>query len=177
MIWKSLIGRKRTASPHRRVYETIVAHARQPWLYAEAGVPDTMMGRFDMIVLHAVAVLDRLRGEGEAADAFAQELTDEMFRDLDRSLREMGVGDLSVGKRMRKLAESFLGRANAYRKAFAATGEDRDRDVAGVIGRNVFPDGSGDADVTRLAAHAIGFRQRLAGQAVSAIVAGDLGQP
>ena len=93
-----------------------MAAARHPVAYAEWGVPDTLDGRFDMITLHTFLVLDRLKGEDRA---FRQELVDEFFRDMDRSLREMGVGDLSVGKKVRKMAEVFYGRLAAYDKALA----------------------------------------------------------
>jgi cytochrome b pre-mRNA-processing protein 3 len=93
------------------LYEAIVAAARHPVPYADWGVRDTVDGRFDMIALHAFLVLDRLKG---SAEAFRQELVDELFRDMDRSLREMGVGDISVGKKVRKMAEVFYGRVAAY---------------------------------------------------------------
>ena len=104
--------------PVRPLYEAIVAAARHPVAYAEWGVPDTLDGRFDMITLHMFLVLDRLKGEDRA---FRQELVDEFFRDMDRSLRELGVGDLSVGKKVRKMAEVFYGRLAAYDRALAGS--------------------------------------------------------
>ena len=102
----------------RKLYEAIVAAARHPVFYARWGVADTIDGRFDMIILHAFAVLERMKGE---APEFRQRLVDEMFSDMDRSLREMGVGDLSVGKRIRVMAEVFYGRISAYESAFKKT--------------------------------------------------------
>ena len=99
MILRRLFGRK--ANPIAAVYDAIVASARQPRFYADLGVPDTLDGRFDMIVLHLFLVLDRMKGEDEK---FRQNLTDYFFMDMDRSLREIGVGDLSVGKKVRKMA-------------------------------------------------------------------------
>ena len=101
--------------------------------YADWGVPDTLDGRFDMISLHAFLVLDRLKGTEQA---FRQGLVDEFFADMDRSLREMGVGDLSVGKKVRKMAEVFYGRVAAYDQALAGP----DGALEAAIARNVFPD-------------------------------------
>ena len=105
-----------------RLYGRIVEQARRPAFYAECGVPDTIDGRFDMIVLHAVLVLRRLRREGEEGRALGQETFDAMMDDMDRSLREMGVGDLGVGRRVKAMARAFYGRAEAYEAALAAGG-------------------------------------------------------
>ncbi len=112
MILQRLFGSK--PNPIAAVYDAIVASARQPNFYANLGVPDTLDGRFDMIVLHLFLVLDRMKGEDEK---FRQSLTDYFFMDMDRSLREIGVGDLTVGKKVRKMAEAFYGRINAYQTA------------------------------------------------------------
>jgi cytochrome b pre-mRNA-processing protein 3 len=117
-IFSKLISKLSKTPPERAVYSQIVAKARQPWLYLNAGVPDTVTGRFDMITLHSFLVLDRLGSEKERAAEFAQNLFDELFMDMDSSLREMGVGDLSVGKKIRKMSESYYGACNAYRDAF-----------------------------------------------------------
>jgi cytochrome b pre-mRNA-processing protein 3 len=112
MIFSKLFARKPTAA--QRLYEAIVAGARQEKFYTAMDVPDTIDGRFDMIVLHMFLVLDRLRGE---ADEMSQHLTDIFFQDLDRTLREMGIGDLSVAKKIRPMAEAFAGRIKAYATA------------------------------------------------------------
>ena len=93
------------------LYEQIVAAARQPLLYAEWNVPDTPLGRFEMIALHMFLVLHRLRGEAAEARDVAQNLTDMFFTDVEHSIRELGIGDLGVPKRMKKLARMFYGRA------------------------------------------------------------------
>jgi cytochrome b pre-mRNA-processing protein 3 len=93
-----------------------VAAARQPKFYAQWGVPDTVDGRFDMIVLHLYLVLDRLRPEHFE---FRQALSELFFADMDRSIREMGAGDLSVAKKVRRMAEAFSGRVEAYEQARA----------------------------------------------------------
>jgi cytochrome b pre-mRNA-processing protein 3 len=91
----------------------LVEQARESVFYAEWGVPDSRDGRLEMVTLHAVLVMRRLRQEGAPGQELAQTLFDVLFADLDRHLREWGVGDLSVGKHVKKLAQSFLGRAAA----------------------------------------------------------------
>src|SRR5262245_14463402 len=152
------------------VYAAIVALARRPWLYLKAGVPDTVNGRFDMIVLHHVLVMERLRDGGPATAAFSQALLETMFTDMDRSLREMGVGDLSVARQMRTLAGAYYGRAIAYRQAFAAA--DADPAVAAVLARNLYPAETPPPELDRLAAHAVAFRAALAATALEDIELG-----
>ncbi len=84
--------------------------ARLPAFYTDFGVPDTVEGRFDMLVLHLVLLLRRLGQETELRRSFGQDLFDAFCRDLDANLREMGVGDLAVPKRMQRFAEAFYGR-------------------------------------------------------------------
>jgi cytochrome b pre-mRNA-processing protein 3 len=136
MILGMFKKRKPRASDIRGAYEKIVAAARHPVLYARWGVPDTVDGRFDMIALHAFLAMDRL-----ADRDFAQWLSDEFFRDMDRSLREMGAGDVTVPKKVRKMAEAFHGRAAAYRQALASGHSEA---IEAAIARNVFVGGGGD---------------------------------
>jgi cytochrome b pre-mRNA-processing protein 3 len=100
------------------IYGMIVAQARLPQFYLRFGVPDTVNGRFDMVVLHLWMVLARLRAVGAVAEA--QQLFDRFCNDMDANLREMGVGDLTVPKRMKKFGEAFYGRSGAYDAAIIA---------------------------------------------------------
>jgi len=136
----------RSSDTSQSLYEGIVAAARRPFFYADLAVPDTVDGRFDMISLHLFLVLQRLRGEGQEAEDFRQRLTDTFFADMDRSLREMGVGDLSVGKKVRKMSEVFYGRVKAYSTALG-----EGKGLAEALGRNVYADVPG-ADAGRLEA-------------------------
>jgi len=102
------------------LYAAAVAAAREPFLYLSLGVADTLDGRFDLVCLHAFLLVRRLQREAEPGPALAQAVFDAMFSDMDVSLREMGVGDLSVGRRMRAMWEAFNGRAHAYEAALAA---------------------------------------------------------
>jgi cytochrome b pre-mRNA-processing protein 3 len=109
-------------SPDRRLAEAIhaaaTAAARRPELYGSGRIPDSLDGRFEAAVLHAALALDRLQGDASLGRA-AQIYVDIFFRSLDGALREVGVGDLSVPRRMRTLAGATLGRFTAYRGAFA----------------------------------------------------------
>lgn len=123
MVWQRLARRRKRkralAETGRRLYQAIVVQARRPDFYGPDGVPDTPEGRFDLIVLHAVLVIHALGPDDAAGGALAQALFDTMFDDMDYSLREMGVGDLSVGKRVKAMAKGFYGRAAAYEEALA----------------------------------------------------------
>src|SRR6478752_5177951 len=95
------------------LYGTIVAQARLPCFYREYGVPDTVNGRFDLLVLHIAFVLDRLADDPELRH-LGQAIFDLFCKDMDHNLREMGVGDLSVPKEMQRIGEAFYGRAQAF---------------------------------------------------------------
>ena len=98
-------------------YNNILLLARNKRLYIQGGVPDTIDGRFELIILHCHLFVNRLILAGSEEKAFAQKLINYMFRDFDRSLREIGVGDLSVGKKIKFMVSSYYGRANTYQKA------------------------------------------------------------
>jgi cytochrome b pre-mRNA-processing protein 3 len=100
------------------IYGMIVARAREPGFYEVFGVPDTVDGRFDLLVLHLWMVLRRL-GPASNPNRLAQRLFDHFCSDMDANLREMGVGDLTVPKRMQKFGEAFYGRSTAYDAALA----------------------------------------------------------
>jgi cytochrome b pre-mRNA-processing protein 3 len=112
-----LFARSKPVPSVERVYGDIVAAARLPKLYSTMGVPDTVMGRFDALALHVILVLRRLRALPAPADSLAQELVDRFFSDIDAALREIGIGDVSVPKKIKKLGQAFYGRAEAYEKA------------------------------------------------------------
>ena len=135
--------------------------------YNGLSVADTVDGRFDMISLHTFLVLDRLKG---VELEFRQSLVDELFRDMDCSLREMGVGDVSVGKKVRKMAEVFYGRVAAYDRAL----DEGAAQVTAAIARNIFPDGPDGGQASRLAVYMLGQRAHLATLGPAAIAAGDI---
>jgi cytochrome b pre-mRNA-processing protein 3 len=122
------------------IYTAIVAQARQPSLYRDHGVPDSVDGRFEMIVLHQVLLYHRFGPTDDEAIKVVQEVFDTFVADMDRSLREMGVGDLGVPKRMKAMGKSFYGRLSVYGNALA--GNDR-AGLAAALARNLFPEGQG----------------------------------
>jgi cytochrome b pre-mRNA-processing protein 3 len=119
------------------LYAEIVAAARQPVFYSEWDVPDTPLGRFEMLALQMFVFLHRMKDTEGPARALAQDLTDEFFKDVDHSLRELGIGDMGIPKRMKRLARMFYGRANAYGTAIEAADMAA---LAEALARNVRPD-------------------------------------
>lgn len=130
-----LVGRSRAERRGYELYGEAVRAARSPLYYAELGVPDTLDGRFDMVGLHAYLLIRHLtlRPDGQPT---AQAIFDAMFNDMDVNLREMGVGDLSVGKKVRVMWEAFHGRAQAYSEAL----KDGRAALALALSRNLWPD-------------------------------------
>jgi cytochrome b pre-mRNA-processing protein 3 len=104
------------------IYGMIVTQAREPLFYRDLGVPDTVNGRFDLLLLHLWLVLRRVKSV-KAGTGLSQALFDYFCEDMDDNLREMGVGDLAVPKRMRAFGEAFYGRSAAYDMALTESGE------------------------------------------------------
>jgi cytochrome b pre-mRNA-processing protein 3 len=131
-----------------------IARARRPVFYEKLGVPDTIDGRFDLLVLHAWLVLDRLAQQD--ADALSQSLVDGLFVQFDEALREQGAGDMGMGRRMTKMADAFFGRLKAYREAAD------EKALADAIVRNLYRGDAGKVEqATALAIYAASVRERL----------------
>ncbi|MDB5614905.1 MAG: ubiquinol-cytochrome chaperone [Devosia sp.] len=163
--------RKNTATePVYAVYSAIVAQSRQPIFYAYWGVPDTVTGRFDMISLHMALLFRRLRAESGAQKDFSQAVFDLFFKDMDQSLREMGVGDLGVPKRIQKMGNIFFGLLAAMNEAM-----DRNDAVAleGVLARNIFSEETAQHGGS-LAQYLLAEDRVLSGQPAQAITGGTL---
>ena len=157
------------------LYGMIVAQARAAPFYRIYGVPDTVNGRFEMVVLHTVLVLRRLESEPEPIRRRGQALFDRFCADMDGSLREMGIGDLAVPTKMRKIGEAFYGRQAAYGAALA----DPDQAIlVGALSRNVFGARAGtDLGATRLAAYVRTVASALAGREGAAVSGGQIAFP
>jgi len=171
MLLDRLFRPRQALTAGRALYARAVEQSRAPALYAELGAPDTVEGRFELYSLHVVLLLDRLRGQGDEAAEVSQALFDTYLSALDNSLREMGVGDLSVGKRMRKLGEAFYGRVQSYETALAAL-PDRS-ELEALVGRTVYA-GLNAPPISALVDYFLNQRAALAGQPLDAIVAGDV---
>ena len=147
--------RDKTDPRIRGLYDGAVAQARLPVFYRDYGVPDTVDGRFDMVLLHLVPLVDALRDEAGAIAPEGQALFDTFVDDMDQNLRAMGVGDLSVPKKMKKLGEAFYGRFDAYRTTTDPAA------IAAIVARNVLGDpGRAESPEARgLAAYHLAVRE------------------
>jgi len=157
--------------PERQIGAALFAaaaqQARQAAFYAVWGAPDTAEGRFELYSLHVILLLERLRGlSGEAGDV-RQALFDAYLRSLDDALRDMGVGDLSVGKKMRKLGEAFYGRAKSYE---AALGQPAPA-LEALLARTVF-EGVAEGRIDLMSAYVRHCQAELAAQPVDVLIAG-----
>jgi cytochrome b pre-mRNA-processing protein 3 len=156
----------------RSLYGAIVAQARTPGFYGEYGVPDTVEGRFDMVLLHVYLVWRRLSKAGTTEREIAQQVFDLFFQDMDESMRELGVGDLSVPRKVRAMGEAFYGRANVYDTALAEAG---DGPLAAALKRNVF---GGEANQPeRLARYVRAADRLLEAQTAETIARGKVAFP
>jgi cytochrome b pre-mRNA-processing protein 3 len=115
-----LFGRGRHERTGFQLYTQAVRAAREPYFYADLGVPDTLDGRFDLVGLYACLVIRRLRELPPQGPRVAQAVFDAMFSDMDINLREMGVSDMAIAKRVRAMWEAFHGRAVAYEAPLAS---------------------------------------------------------
>jgi cytochrome b pre-mRNA-processing protein 3 len=133
-----------------RLYGAIVAQARAPAFYQIYRVPDTVNARLEMIMLHVVLLVRRLAAGDAAARKLGQCLFDEFCRDMDASMREMGVGDLTVPRKMRRIGEAFYGRKAAYGSALDDADNGR---LSGLLHHNVFAGPSRHDGAERLATY------------------------
>lgn len=157
-----------------RLYAATVAQAREPAIYAELGAPDTPDGRFEVYTLHVLLVLTRLQGEGGAPAAHvSQALFDAYLSGLDHGLRELAVGDLAVGKTMRKLGEAFYGRAQALAKALASPDPG---ELEALLRRTVLG-GAQAGDVGRLADYVLRAKAELDATPMQQLLGGEIGWP
>ena len=162
--------RRKPPDPADALYVAIVAQARQPGFYLDHAVPDTVEGRFEMILVHLAVFFDRMKGEAPEAGAVAQRVVDTFFLDMDRSLREMGIGDISVPKKMKKLGDAFNGRMLAYTAALA---DGQSEALTAAIARNVLttPD---LAAAGRIAGYLLDSAARLKAAPVADLIAAQL---
>lgn len=171
MLLDRLFRPKPALTAGRSLYVGVVDQSRTPALYEVYAAPDTVEGRFEIYSLHVFLLLDRLKRQGAQASDTAQALFDTYVSSLDDALREMGVGDLSVGKKMRKLGEAFYGRVKSYEAAFESL-----PDTAGLealLVRTVYAEAESPA-APKLAAYVLGQRAKLADQPLDTLLAGNV---
>ncbi len=149
------------------LYGALVAQSRRPEFYAKLGVPDSVDGRFDMIMLHLSLLLRRLHGEDET---LAQALLDITFDDMDRNLREMGAGDLGVGRRIKIMVRAYFGRFRAYNTALEMGDGEA---LAEALARNVKP-ADGLTAAREIADYVVRVEESLSGQTLAALASSKI---
>jgi len=138
-LFGRLFGRSRDVQAAADLYARIVAQARRPEFYGVLGVPDTLDGRFDMVALHLFLVMHRLKGQGAAADARSRRLFEVVTNDFERALREMGVGDQGIARRVTAMVGGARGRLTAYDAAIAQDALEKDgRALEVALDNNVY---------------------------------------
>jgi len=158
--------------PVAALYGDIVAASRAPEAYREFGVSDDFEGRFERLVLVATLVLRRLKALPAPGEAIAQELVDRVFAGIDEGVRLMGVSDISVGKKVKKLAQGFYGRAEAYT---AALNSGNDAELRVALSRNLFGGRVAPDDIAAgLLAEIVALNVRLEAASLETLLAGNV---
>jgi len=169
-LLQRLFGHPEPADPLAgRLYRAIVAQARAPGFYSACGVPDSLDGRFELLVLHVVLVVRRLRALGPEGQALAQALFDALIADLEVNLREMGVGDMGVPPRIKRMAQAFYGRARAYEAALAGAAP-----LEAALARNLFGTTEAAPEALRAMAGYVRAQRARLDAATAALQAGEL---
>ncbi|MFB9951110.1 ubiquinol-cytochrome C chaperone family protein [Rhizobium puerariae] len=153
-----------------RQYAALTTVARTPFFYSDLDVPDTVMGRFEMLSVAMILFFRRTAKSAPSGQELAQEIVDAFFQDIDHSIRELGIGDQSVPKRMKKLAGMFYGRLETY----AAALEGRDGEaLAAALRRNIYPGREEAPSMRGLADWMIAAETALAGVSEDEISRGE----
>ncbi len=156
-----------------RVYRDLVKQSRTPWFYRDLGVPDTPEGRFEMVGLHVALMVRRLRSADAPGRALAQELFDLFFADVDECLRHIGIGELAVGKHVKRLAGYFYARLRALDEALDAV---PGAPLAPMLRTNVYPGAltPSESQLAALASYLIAAEAALCARTTGRVLAGDV---
>lgn len=157
-----------------KLYASAVGQARSAIFYRDYGVRDSMEGRFELFSLHVILLIERLKGQGDAAAETSQAVFDAYVKGLDDAFREIGVSDTSVGKKMKKLAGAFYGRLKAYDDAVASLPDSTA--TTALVERTVLEE-RGEGDAAALTAYVLKTREALAAQPLDALLQGDVTWP
>ena len=148
------------ATAARALYDAIVSRSRQPVFHTVFAVPDTLDGRFDLLSLHAFAVMDALKNLGLAGESLGTDLVSLIFAGFDDALRQLGVSDFGMGRRIKAMANAFYGRLKVYGEASAES------ELAAALLRNLYRgDESRHGEADALAHYIFDVRQNLRNQA------------
>jgi len=163
---------KRLNHTAHEIYGSIVAQSRQPVFYADWNVPDTLEGRFEVLVVHMSLFIHRMKHSHKDGEALGQRVAEVFIDDIDGSFREMGVGDLAVPKHMKAASEAYLGRLLAYSAAFDGGCED---ELQAVILRNIGGiDNSKALDIEKMAGYMTRSAAILSAQGIDEISSGTV---
>lgn len=157
-----------------KLYAAAVRQARSATFYRDYGVRDSMEGRFELFSLHVIFLIERLKGQGDAAAETSQAVFDAYVKGLDDAFREIGVSDTSVGKKMKKLAGAFYGRLKAYDEAVESLPDTVA--TSGLMARTALEE-RGEGDAAALTAYVTRTREALAAQPLDALLQGDVTWP
>ena len=171
MLLDRLFREKPARVAGRALYAAVVDKARSPVLFHDLGIPDTVEGRFESYSLHVFLLLERFKAQGEQAAEVSQALCDTYISALDNTLREMGMGDEGVSKRMRRLGEAFYGRIRSYEAALAPLPDTAALEA--MLVRTVYADADASG-APRMAAYIVAQRLTLAGQPTERLCAGEV---
>jgi cytochrome b pre-mRNA-processing protein 3 len=169
-MFAAIKRRRRLRAEAADLYAALVRQTRLPVFYRNLGVPDTFDGRFDLLVLHAFLLFRRLKGQGEESQELAQAVFDTMFADMDNLLRESGVGDLSIGRKVRGMSDAFYGRLKAYDEALA----EGEGVLAAALARNVYAGAEAGDGAQRLARYAQAAGTALSAASLETLASGTL---
>lgn len=158
-----------------RQYAALTTAGRQPGFYLYLNVPDTVMGRFELLSIVMILYFRRTKSSSTSGQEIAQEIVDAFFQDLDHSMRELGIGDQGVPKRMKKFAGMFYGRLESY--AAALDGDDVEA-LAAALARNIYPQSEATAaDMRGLANWMVAAADALSAQSEELVVTGNVTMP
>ncbi|WP_374650384.1 ubiquinol-cytochrome C chaperone family protein [Dongia sp.] len=159
LLARVLRGPRATRDVAGKLFQQLVTQARARVFYEKLGVPDSVDGRFDMVALHIFLIFQRLRGKGDRAAILSQALYDTLIHDFEASLRQLGAGDVGVGKRIRVMTEALQGRIKAYETALA--GNDP-IELQGALRRNLYGTTEPDIEAVRIVANYLRRAKELA---------------
>lgn len=175
-MFSKFFKRNASADAAANAYQEIIGQSRLPVFYTRFGVPDTLDGRFDLLVLHTALVLIRLKGAKGESEAFSQGLFDTLFTDMDQSLREIGVSDISIGKKVKEMGRAFYGRLEAYEAALQAPVGEREDALSRALLRNLYRgESAAEAHTGEMAGYVRAQAAYLDGRSEELITAGDIG--
>ena len=170
-----LFGESKARKKAMSLYERTVRATRRPYFFEQLGVPDTVDGRYDLLIVHAFLLLHRmknLRNAAPSAEKVTQAYFEVMFDDMDVNLRELGVGDMGISRRIKKLMNAYNGRVQAYDEGLAA---DDPAVLQAALTRNLYRDvTANDAHVEAMAAYMRAQSAHLAGQGDESLLAGEV---